>query len=119
MAALLAVAAVLAASPCGNYCGAWFCGGGTVTSSTGCNYNVTPRDLFDGGDSCVDACCMVHDQCCDADDDTSGCNAAMLRCLAACDPTAASCLYGWVPFPAWAYRATFLTVESWCCNAPC
>ena len=99
---------------CGRYCGAWMCAGAPAVGS--CDYSVAPQGV--GDDDCVDRCCMVHDQCCDGDV-RDACNAAMRKCLSACDPGAGACLYGVLPLPAWAYEVVFGVVEGWCCDRPC
>ena len=81
-----------------------------------CDYEVAPTGV--GSDACVDACCRVHDSCCDTDT-RGGCNAGMLACISNCSSDAAACWYGVVPLPAWVYTRVFQAVESWCCDAPC
>lgn len=50
----LLIASLLLTS-CGNYCGAWICGGGLADGT--CDYSVEPVDWDSDKPSCVDACC--------------------------------------------------------------
>ena len=115
-ACLLATLSFVSTSSCGNYCGAWMCGGASLVGGATCDYDVTPAGT--GDDACVDACCRTHDQCCD-DEDRAACNTQIADCLARCDPGAASCLYGVVPVSAWLMESAFRVVSGWCCNGPC
>ena len=106
----------------GNYCGMFHCGGALhLSSHDACDYSVAPRDYEtdDHGGACVDACCRAHDMCCDDEAARGECNARMIACLETCDSSAASCLYGALPVPAWLMTGAFRVVEGWCCNRPC
>lgn len=113
---VVATAAVAAhASSCGNYCGAYLCGG---TPFGACDYDTAPVDVDRRAPACVDACCRAHDMCCD-EADTEPCNAQMRACLHGCDPSASSCWYGMVPLSAHFLDGLFYLLEDWCCNRPC
>mgnify|MGYP004193939979 CR=1 FL=1 len=113
MRGLVLLLAVRSAAACGNYCGTWYCGGDALFGGASCDYSVAPRE----GD-CADACCAIHDQCCDAEE-RGACNAQMVACVDACEPYSTSCLYGVLPVTAWFIRTAFRVVEDWCCNRPC
>ena len=115
----LASAALLpSASACGNYCGAFLCGGELQLGGRTCDRSVAPVD-WNSDASCVDACCRDHDGCCDAADGRGECNRRMVECLDACDDHAASCWYGFLPLSKRVYQEVMRAVEDWCCNMPC
>ena len=84
--ALLAVLAPIkteAFQVCGNYCGPGWCEA-TCESEDVCQFSVPPQ-----ANSCTDACCMVHDNCCGYNLSRE-CNKNLITCLNAC-PWAADC----------------------------
>jgi hypothetical protein len=68
---------------CGNYCGPGWCES-TCESEDVCQFSVPPQ-----ANSCTDACCMNHDNCCGYNL-SPDCNKNLISCLNAC-PWAADC----------------------------
>ena len=119
--ALLLYVSLASAVGCGNYCGAYMCGGSTHFHT--CNYTVEAVDDDPQHPACLDACCREHDYCCEAGlrpgGTQRGCNARVLECFQKCDPDAHTCWYGAIPLPTAVYTSVFQVTEDWCCNAPC
>lgn len=68
---------------CGNYCGPHWCGGKHVSEAE-CDFGATPT-------GCMDACCKLHDACCE-EEDRDGCNAEIVRCIDECPQASTSCV---------------------------
>lgn len=106
---------VIFVEACGNYCGAYYCGGQLDVYGT-CDRSPKPRDLIG---TCLDACCQAHDECCYDKGNRSHCNSNVLACLDTCEFTDTTCLYGVLPVIKPLVSLAMGVVEDWCCNAPC